>query len=288
MNLYYSDLCRLGSRLSESIDDMIRYGGNAIELMLDGAQWNEFENRSREIAGLLSAKPVSYSVHTPVWDMNLTSENAQARKAALEAYQNSIVFASFLHAKHVVIHPGFCLAQVFDKKTARERAAQAIDALCRFNEPYGVQLLVENVGNAATSIFTQEEFLLFIESFSDRAGCLLDIGHANLCGWDLIETITRLRPFLYAVHLHDNQGDADSHLPIGDGIIPWPSVFRALSACRPDLRLILEYDISTPLERLREGKDLLLRSFPEQERGWSPVSQTAFGGSAPDSHDADT
>jgi sugar phosphate isomerase/epimerase len=261
MRVYYSNLCRLGSGLSESIDEMIRYGAGAIELMMDGPQWDEFETRGRELAALLSEKPVVYSIHTPVWDINLTSENAQARQAALEAYRHSIAFAASIHAAHVVVHPGFCYAPVFDKKTARERAARAVGALCRFNSLYGVPLLVENVGSAATCIFTQDEYIAFIGRFGGRIGSLLDIGHANLCGWNLTDTISRLKPFLYAVHLHDNNGTADSHLPIGSGSIQWGSVFQELLECRPDLRLILEYDIGTPLELLRGGKELLTQAF---------------------------
>ena len=269
MRIYYSTLCKIGSGLSETVDEMIRFGGDGIELMLDGGAWDGFENRGRELAAMLRARPAAYTVHMPVWDINLTSENAQARKAALRTCEDSIAFASLIRAEHVVLHPGFCYAPVFDK-----RAARAVEELCRFDEAYGVPLLVENVGNASTSIFTEREFARFIEGFGGKVGCLLDIGHANFCGWEIAEDISRLRPFLDAVHLHDNGGDSDSHLPIGEGGVPWDAVFTALKTCRPDLRLILEYDIGTPPERLQEGKKLLLRTFPAEETG-APSGQPA-------------
>lgn len=261
MKIYYSYLCRIGSSLSESIDQMIRFGGDHIELMLDGGGWNEFEKHGNELASMLSAKNAVYSVHTPIWDMNLTSENAQARRAALEAYQNSIAFAASIGAEHVVLHPGFCYAPVFDKKIARQRAKEAIEALCGWNEKYGELLLVENVGNPGTSIFTQEEYVGFIRSFDGAVGSLLDIGHAHLCGWGLPEVISGLKSYLFAVHLHDNDGKSDSHLPMGDGSIQWPTVFQALRDCNPELRLVLEYNIGTPLKRLQMGKEVLLQEF---------------------------
>ncbi|MCI1965960.1 MAG: sugar phosphate isomerase/epimerase [Oscillospiraceae bacterium] len=225
MRVYYSTLCKIGSDLSKYLDEMIQYGGDAIELMMDGPEWNEFQDRGQELIELLSEKTANYSIHTPSWDMNLTSENVRARNAALDSYRDSIVFASKLHASHVVIHPGFCYAPTFDKTAARERAGQAIDLLCRFNQEYRVPLLVENVGSCATSIFSQDEYIRFIESFAGQIGCLLDVGHAHMCGWDLPKTIAQLKPYLCAVHLHDNHGDADSHLPIGCGTVPWKSVF---------------------------------------------------------------
>lgn len=266
MKIYYSYLCKIGISFPESIDQMIRFGGDHIELMLDGDSWNEFEKHSNRLVSMLSAQNAVYSVHTPVWDMNLTSENAQARHAALEAYQNSIAFASAVGAEHVVLHPGFCYAPVFDKMIARQRAKEAIEALCEWNEKYGELLLVENVGNPGTSIFTQEEYVTFICNFNGAVGSLLDIGHAHLCGWDLPEVIAGLKRHLFAVHLHDNDGKSDSHLPMGDGTVPWPAVFQALQDCNPELRLILEYDIGTPLRMLQMGKEVLLHTFQPVEK----------------------
>lgn len=127
MRVYYSTLCQIGSGLPESLDEMIRHGGDAIELMLDGPGWDESQIQGRETAEYFRAKPAVYSVHTPVWDMNLTSENARARMAARNACRDSIVFASAIRAAHVVIHPGFCETPVFDKKAARKRAVQALE-----------------------------------------------------------------------------------------------------------------------------------------------------------------
>lgn len=262
MKIYYSNLCKIGSNLSESLDELIQYGANSVELMLDGSFWNEFENHSPELAKVLAAKPLTYSVHTPVWDMNLTSENAQARRAALEAYEHSIAFAALIGAAHVVLHPGFCYAPVFNKSTARQRAMLAVEKLCEFDLDYGVLLLVENVGNSQTSIFSQDEYICFIQRFGEKIGSLLDIGHAHLCGWNLPGAISELGKSLYAVHLHDNNGESDSHFPIGSGNIQWNCVFEALRKCRPDLRLILEYDIGTQLKMLQSGKEILMHAFP--------------------------
>lgn len=173
MQIYYSSLCKIRFRITESLDEMIRYGSTAVELMLYGVEWNEFENHfenhGAELANLLAVKPLTYSVHIPVWDMNLTSENAQARQAVREAYHLSIVFASIIHATHVVIHPGFCYAPAFDKKEAQKRTARAIKELCHFNSSYGIPLLVENVGNLQTSIFTQDEYIRFIDDLEDKS-----------------------------------------------------------------------------------------------------------------------
>ena len=263
MQICYSELSVIGGNVEKNVDQLIEHGAQQIELMLDGQGWESFFERSDALVALLCAKKISYSIHVPVWDMNLTSENKCARSAAFDAYHQSIEFAARLHAEHVVIHPGFCYAPVFSKDTARRRAKEAIEALVKGSDQLGQLLLIENVGNRETSIFTQDEYIAFIKSFAGKAKAIIDIGHAYLCGWDLAETITRLGSDVCALHLHDNNGKLDQHAPIGQGSVPWGEVFEAIPACGEDLRLILEYDIGTPLEELQKGKAYLQSLFKD-------------------------
>jgi sugar phosphate isomerase/epimerase len=92
---------------------------------------------------------------------------------------------------------------------------------------------------------------------------LLDTGHANLNGWDAAALIDRLKDRLYGVHLHDNMADTDGHLPIGEGNLGWPRVFKALRGIGGDCDVVLEYAPGTPLERLNEGREILMRNLEE-------------------------
>lgn len=257
MEIYYSELCRIGGDVEENVQKLLAYGADHIELMLDGKGWNEFHTREEAICAALLRLSAAYSVHTPVWDINLTSENDAARKAAMEAYRQSIAFAARLGARHVVLHPGFCYSEAFDKATARSRAAESMEALCAWNQTYGRLLLVENVGNARTSIYTQKEYTDFILGLGKNAGGIVDIGHAFLCGWDIPGLLQDLGDKAYAVHVHDNNGRVDAHLPMGEGIIPWDELLPVIIKHRPDMRVILEYDVGTSPEALRQGKEKL-------------------------------
>jgi sugar phosphate isomerase/epimerase len=42
------------------------------------------------------------------------------------------------------------------------------------------------------------------------------------------------------VHVHDNRGHRDDHLPPGDGVIDWPDVVQSLKAASYDGWLMLE------------------------------------------------
>ncbi len=67
-----------------------------------------------------------------------------------------------------------------------------------------------------------------------KVGICFDTGHCNICrrfGFDddnVAETILRLGKRIKVLHIHDNSGWHDNHLPPFQGKIPWADVMRAL------------------------------------------------------------
>ncbi|MDV2887661.1 sugar phosphate isomerase/epimerase, partial [Alkalihalophilus pseudofirmus] len=106
---------------------------------------------------------------------------------------------------------------------------------------FNVKLAVENVGYNGSSIFTQNEFTSFLGNIDETAGYLIDTGHANLNGWDIPQVIKDVKNRLLALHLHDNNGTGDDHLPIGEGTIQWKEIFSAINEDSIHCQLILEY-----------------------------------------------
>ena len=64
------------------------------------------------------------------------------------------------------------------------------------------------------------------------AGILLDAGHMNVCcnkyGIDIDKYIDALPAPVIEVHICDNHGESDEHLPLGDGTLDLPRLVRAL------------------------------------------------------------
>ena len=257
MKISFSELCMVGGPVEENVARLVGAGAEEIELLLDGAGWDGYETKMDSIAASLRAWPVSYSVHVPVWDLNLAAENAMMRVAVIEAYKKTIVFASALDAGHVVLHTGWCSDPHFSRENARGRAKEGIEALTRFNEEYGQLLLVENIGGPATNLFTRDEFAAFLDGFPAEVGYIVDIGHARLNGWEFASLFKALGGRLHALHLHDNDGRVDSHLPLGRGGIDWPLTLGQIAGSGQDPTLILEYCIGTVPETLTEGQAYL-------------------------------
>lgn len=261
MDIVYSELCLIGGNVVDNVDRFIRCEARHIELMIDGQGWDSVRGEMEETADLLKEKPVTYTVHMPVWDVNLTCQNAVMREAVKELIRESIVFASRLGASYVVIHPGFHRCPLFDREREKELAKESMLELLDFNRRYGMLLLVENVGVHGSSLFTPEEFTSFLNDMPSETGYLLDIGHAHVNRWDICKMISDLKGRLYAVHLHDNHGTSDEHLPMGEGTVDWDSVFEAIRQSGDGMHLVLEYDAGTPLEKLAEGKKILQKEF---------------------------
>ncbi|MDQ0232159.1 sugar phosphate isomerase/epimerase family protein [Metabacillus malikii] len=257
----YSDLPLLMRNIEGNVDVLIENGAEKIELLMDGERWNDMELLFASLAPKLKEKAVGYTVHPPAWDTNLTSENKAIRSASFSEYKKAIEFAGLIQASHVVIHPGFCFSPVFNRELAKQRAFEAIGELCEVARPLQVKLAVENVGYNGESLFTQEEFISFLDSLDDTAGYLLDVGHAHLNDWDIPAVIKAIGDRLLAVHLHDNKGNADDHLPIGEGTIEWEPIFETLREYTKECQLILEYAPGTSLDALREGKELLKKEL---------------------------
>jgi len=58
-------------------------------------------------------------------------------------------------------------------------------------------------------------------------GFCLDVGHANTMG--LLPEFMELKSRLANLHVHDNNGKFDEHLPIGDGTVDFDLVVRELA-----------------------------------------------------------
>ncbi|SER24405.1 Sugar phosphate isomerase/epimerase [Gracilibacillus ureilyticus] len=256
----YSDLVLLNKDMIENVQQLIEYGADKIELMMDGDKWDEMDRLFEPVAAQLNKLPVSFSIHPPAWDINLTSENKAIREASFHEYRKAIEFAAMIDASHVVIHPGFCFSPVFDKRLAQRRAKESIIRLCEIARPLGVNLAVENVGYSGTALFTQEEFIHFLDGIDEIAGYLIDVGHAQLDGWDVPSVLVSVKDRLMALHLHDNMAEVDDHLPIGAGKMDWQKILDTIRDHQIQCDYILEYAPGTALEALRTGKEFLQQS----------------------------
>jgi sugar phosphate isomerase/epimerase len=228
MNLAASTLYLLDRPLEEAFPDLLGLGTRNIELADSGnhALNPRLVERLQE---LTASYELSYSIHAPYADTNLSADDDLIREWILKRIRATIRFASELDARCVVVHPGWTtVTDRFMKGRAWELNLRSLRWLLRYAEEYGVDMLIENVpGPTPYLLVSAEDFQLFYEEMEQPMGMVLDVAHANLNG-EVAEFTRRFGDRIRHVHVSDNDGDTDQHLPIGDGGIDWGRVMNML------------------------------------------------------------
>ena len=257
-NIAYSELILLNHDVLENVDRLAAVGSNRIELMMDAAGWDIYRSNYKDLIAGLNERGLHYSVHPAAWDINLTAEMGILRDAAYRHHLDALEFSAQIGASQMVLHPGFANSPCFSKETARKRAFETTCKLAEIAKKSGVKLAYENVGYNGQSIYTMEEFIHALDDVDSIVGYLVDIGHANVNHWDIPALIRAVSYRLFGLHIHDNTGKGDNHLPIGRGTSDWHGIYDAMREIKnPDCEFILEYAPGLPLTYLEEGKALL-------------------------------
>jgi sugar phosphate isomerase/epimerase len=180
-----------------------------------------------EIGGLLSELGLGVVGHTSP-HLPIASPFDELRKTAHELLRHCFAAFAQLGAELVNVHPD-PMPSVIPPGDVITRNAEAVAALADDASAAGVQLMVENMGRS----FATAEQLRPVLAAAPRALFHLDVGHANIGrrpehpnrAADLVEAFGDR---LAHVHLHDNLGLDDLHLPLGAGSVDWPEVARVL------------------------------------------------------------
>ncbi|MFQ5880996.1 MAG: sugar phosphate isomerase/epimerase family protein [Candidatus Methylomirabilales bacterium] len=214
------------------------------------------ETRWQEIKDLLTRYHLRPIVHSSYIDINMASLNPPLREAALRQNLRCLEFAIFLEAEHLVVHPGN-LNRNYPASSlpeARECLQKSLKSLTAQAESARMTVALENGWNGENHplIRNGDEHATLIESVGSPAlKALFDVGHANTFGVDLSAYSDRLQAYLVGIHLHDNGGRKDEHLPLGRGTIHRADFQRCFDAGVP---VVLEMnslnDISTSLAYL--------------------------------------
>ena len=182
---------------------------------------------ARELEEHLASHDLDCSVHAPLSDINIGSLNPRMRENALKEVMVTIEQAGALGLNPVTIHPGFYtpLGQL-DKEAAKRNTKAALGTIERVAKECGVNVALENMPAMPISMATDPKGLLDLLEGTDLGICF-DIGHANTTR--NIDDYLALTTRFQNVHFHDNQGQYDQHLVIGEGTVPFASALAKMN-----------------------------------------------------------
>ena len=166
-----------------------------------------------------------------------------------------------LNGQHYVVHTNGHVAKDLpeaQRSDMRKLVAERLDKFQDICTAEGVGLVVENVPDDGQGLFNHDQFL---QLFADnpKLDCIIDTGHAHMEHYDMYAIQRTLGSRVKAYHIHDNGGDADSHLRFLSGVpggIDWNKFVEGVVKFTPDATLTLEYGASP--EEFAEDRKILL------------------------------
>jgi sugar phosphate isomerase/epimerase len=199
---------------------------------------------------------LKYSIHSAFNDVNIASLNERIRLNSIEQTKESIDFANQINAEAVVIHPGKIsfLANKYFKKEVDEVAKSAITEIGEYAKDLGVMATIENMPEFEGMIYKDlnelDELLVSLDM-----GMTLDIGHANHVGYAPDEMIF---DSIKHIHAHDNFGDDDAHLALGEGSIDLKHIINNLEEKNYDGIYIIEVN---DIDSIKKSYEYIKKNF---------------------------
>jgi len=178
-----------------------------------------------EFLSLAPSYDLEFSVHAPLSDVNIGAINPRMRGAALNEVLESLEMAHRMGIDLMTVHPGFLSPlAILDREAAVKATKDSLQAIDTRAKDLGVRVALENMPEMPASMAkAPEELLLFMEGTG--MGMCFDIGHANTVG--NISDFISIKDRFINMHVHDNVGDRDRHMVIGDGNIDFRKWLRA-------------------------------------------------------------
>lgn len=201
-------------------------GFDGWEISADGNYRLDKEETFAVVKRTIEETGLAVTVHAPFSDLNPASVNEPIWEETVRQLERTIELAAEL-TDTVVIHPGY-LSPIsrYDPSPAWQAHKRACVRFGETAERVGVAACLENMP-ALDDFYCRDADELdgFIEGTGMKA--VLDVGHANTNA-NLDRYCKIILPKAHHMHIHDNHGGRDEHLPVGDGTIAWNKIMPKL------------------------------------------------------------
>ncbi|MDD2365747.1 MAG: sugar phosphate isomerase/epimerase [Desulfuromonadaceae bacterium] len=234
-------------RLAEHLDYAITNRINPEVFFSAEALDHLVQEELSSLADALHQAGLETTIHAPFLDLNPGAVDSSIRSASRHRIEQVMGAAKILRPRVIVVHPGYDDLHYGDNRLVWLK--NSIDFWRGFVESaseIGTILAVENIFEKEPS--TIKALLDAIDS-----PCLrhcFDIGH-----WNMFSTVTieewfaELGGYIVESHIHDNHGQSDEHLPVGEGDIDFNRYFPLLTATAPDAVWTIEAHNTEHLQR---------------------------------------
>jgi len=249
--------------LRERINPEIAFNCAILERFTDG----EYAGLARQLCG----PDRSITFHGPFMDLRPGAVDPAIRRVTLERFLRVFEVAGHFRPRTIVFHPSY--DERYYVSSGRQWLENSIETWSRLlplADRLDTRIALENV-------YEQDPGRIgsLLDALPpDRVGFCFDTGHFNaFAGAPLEAWMERLGHRLIEIHLHDNRGAQDEHLPVGEGTFPFERLFALVRdrGLRPILTVEAhtEQNLSRTLENI--GGRGLLEGLQGEARGRAPI-----------------
>ena len=251
----------------EELESLAALGFDFLELAMDppAAQYTAVRNQKAELLAALERHNMQLVCHLPTF-VSLADLTDSIRQASLAEVLKALETAAALAVEKVVAHPAAISGMgVFVPELARQHAIESLAVIASKASELGVSLCLENM-------FPRNRFGVEVGEFRDifnrfpTLQLTLDTGHAHIGsprGKRIMRFIEAFADRIGHIHVSDNFGKEDNHLPIGSGTIPFTKIVAALKKTG--------YDGSVTFEVFTPDREYLQLSRHKFDQIWRLV-----------------
>jgi sugar phosphate isomerase/epimerase len=179
-----------------------------------------------KVRHITATSGIEFCVHAPFFELNIGACCGPIRAASIECIRNGADMAHKLGANVMVVHnggyepfgpPGTTRFNDDRYKYHWDRNIESIKAINEYAQDRGITVCLENIAFDQYSI---DKSFADLREIQEKVGPSLqftfDMGHARLSE-GAQAGIDSLGGNIRHIHLTDNLGQKDDHLPLGDG-----------------------------------------------------------------------
>ncbi len=182
--------------------------------------------KCRQTAELLSNAGCKVNFHAPFMDLRPGALDERIRRVSIDRIKQVFELVPYFQPLRIVCHPAYDSRYYVscDEEWLENSTASWQELIALISET-GTKIALENVYERGPSILRR----LFERLNSDSICFCFDTGHFNVFARAPLSIwLAEMGKYLGHLHLHDNQGRFDEHLPVGNGTFPFAELFQTL------------------------------------------------------------
>ena len=242
--------------------DLLESGRHNLEVqyfsrpqVLAGDLQKELKSYKESLAKLPTCRVVT---HGPFIDVNVASPDPDLAEISRKRYLQGLDCAVALKAEAVTFHTQYNPMLRLSSYIQEWLLETARFFTKIINDPAydSLSLYVENMFEDSPDLMAE----LMKKIDSPRVGITMDVGHVNVYGkGEYLRWIRMLAPYIRHIHLSDNEGMIDQHIPLGAGTVDFDEFFTALGQFNVSPTYTIEMGNR---EDLKESLEFLESLFP--------------------------